>query len=118
MKTAGMVLGIIGGVVGMIVGIFSYGYTELVDAVGEVPNLLTQVDNVGRVRAAALLAPLLAVAGGAMAASWPRVGGAVMLLSGVGMYWGFGFGAFTMFPITMCLLGGVLSIAAGMAKLD
>ena len=40
-------------------------------------------------------------------------GGVLMLLAGALIYYAFGFGAFTMFPIGFCLLGGVLAIAAG-----
>ncbi len=113
MRNAALILGIIGGVVGMIVGFFSYGYTEFVDWFGnEVPDVLEQVDNVGLIRFMALFAPLLAIAGGAMAKSRAMIGGALMLLSAAGMYYAFRFNAFTMFPIAMCGLGGVLALAA------
>ncbi len=112
MRNAALTLGVIGGIIGMIVGFFSYGYTEFIDWFGEVPNLVEQVDNVGKVRIVSLLSPLLAIAGGAMARSRAMVGGILMLVSAAGMYFGFGFGVFTMFPIAMCALGGVLAIAA------
>ena len=113
MRNAALILGIIGGVVGMIVGFFSYGYTEFVDWAGnEAPGVLEQVDNVGLIRYMALFAPLLAIAGGAMARSRAMIGGVLLLLSAVGMYYAFHFNAFTMFPIAMCGLGGVLALAA------
>ena len=112
MRNAALTLGIIGGVIGMIVGFFSYGYTEFVDWFGEVPDIAEQVDNVGRIRLFSLLSPLLAIAGGAMSRSRAMPGGVMMLLSAAGMLYGFGFGVFTMFPIAMCALGGVLAIAA------
>lgn len=113
MRNAALILGIIGGCVGMIVGFFSYGYTEFVDWVGsEAPDVLEQVDNVGLIRFMALFAPLLAISGGAMARSRAQVGGILLLLSAAGMYWAFHFNAFTMFPIAMCGLGGVLALAA------
>ncbi len=112
MRNAALTLGVIGGIIGMIVGFFGYGYTEFIDWFGEVPDIVEQVDNVGRTRFIGLLAPLLAIAGGAMARSRAMIGGILMLLSAGGMYFGFGFGAFTMFPIAMCALGGVLALAA------
>ena len=112
MRNAALTLGVIGGIIGMIVGFFSYGYTEFIDWFGEVPDVAEQVNNVGLIRMTALVAPLLAIAGGAMARSNARVGGALMLLSAIAMFAGFGFGVFTMFPIAMCGLGGVLALAA------
>jgi hypothetical protein len=32
------------------------------------------------------------------------------------MYWGFEFGAFTMFPITLCFIAGVLALIAGLTR--
>ena len=112
MRNAALTLGVIGGIIGMFVGFFSYGYTEFIDRFGEVPDIAEQVSNVGLIRTTALVAPLLAIAGGAMARSNARIGGALMLLSAVAMFAGFGFGVFTMFPIAMCGLGGILALAA------
>ncbi len=116
MRNSALILGIIGGIIGMIVGFFSYGYTEAIDwansELDHVPSWLEQVENVGLIRGASLFAPLLAIAGGAMARSQAMVGGIMMLLSAVGMMYAFGFSAFTMFPIAMCGLGGLLAILA------
>ncbi len=112
MRNAAMILGIIGGIVGMFIGFFSYGYTEFINWFGEVPDALEQVQNVGVVRTASLLAPLLAIAGGAMARSHAQVGGGLMLASAAGMFYAFGFNVFTMFPIAMCALGGLLGMVA------
>lgn len=112
MRNAALTLGVMGGIIGMLVGFFSYGYTEFVEWFGEVPDLAEQVNNVALIRVTALLAPLLAIAGGGMARSQPKIGGVMMLLSAVGMYAGFGYGVFTMFPIAMCGLGGVLALVA------
>lgn len=112
MRNAALTLGVIGGIIGMFVGFFSYGYTEFVEWFGEVPDIAEQVDNVQFIRVVALFAPLLAIAGGAMSRSSARVGGTLMLVSAAGMYAGFGFGVFTMFPIAMCGLGGVLALSA------
>lgn len=112
MRNAALILGIIGGIIGMIVGFFSYGYTEMVDALRDYPQMFDQVDNVERIRAISLIAPILAIAGGAMARSQALLGGVLMILSAAGMYWGFGFNAFTMFPVAMVGLGGILALAA------
>ncbi len=112
MRNAALTLGVIAGVLGLIIGFFSYGYTVAVDKFGEVPDLAEQVDNVGLIRAVSLIAPILAIAGGAMARSQNIAAGVLLLVSSAGMYWGFGFGVFTMFPIAMCALGGVLALLA------
>ena len=112
MRNAALMLGIIGGIIGMIVGFFSYGYVEFVDWFGEIQDIASQVENPLLIKSVSLLAPLLAIAGGAMARSQATFGGVLMLTSAVGMLYAFGFGAFTMFPIAMAGLGGVLALAA------
>lgn len=112
MRNAALVLGIVAGLIGMVVGFFSYGYTVFIDWFGEVPDLAHQVDNVALIRATALVAPILALAGGAMARSQAQLGGALMILSAAGMYYSFHFNVFTMFPIAMAGLAGVLALAA------
>ncbi|MGX9350771.1 hypothetical protein ACS3QZ_06190 [Shimia sp. W99] len=113
MRNAALTLGIIAGVIGMIVGFFGWGYTEVIERYGEVPDLAEQVDNVQLVRAGALIAPMLAIAGGAMARARALWGGILLLASAAGMYAAFGFNVFTMFPISFAALGGILAIAAG-----
>ncbi len=113
MRNAALVLGVIGGVLAIIVVFFGYGYTEAVERYGEIEGLAKQVENVGLVRLASFLSPILAIAGGAMAKARALWGGILMLLSAGLMYVGFGFSVFTMFPIGFTVLGGVLAIAAG-----
>jgi hypothetical protein len=112
MRNAALVLGIIGGLWGMIVGFFSFGYTELIEKHGEIGDLARQVDNVMLVRTASFLAPILAIGGAAMARSRNMAAGVMLLCSALGMWIAFGFGVFTMFPIAMCGLGGILALAA------
>ncbi len=112
MRNAALVLGIIGGTIGMIVGFFSYGYVAFVDWFGEVEDLATQVRNPILVQVTSVVSPLLAIAGGAMARSQALIGGVLLLLAAAGLLIGLGFSAFTMFPIVMCGLGGVLAILA------
>jgi len=113
MRNAALVLGILGGVLGMIVGFFSYGYTEAIDYFGEVEGLAEQVSNPDLIRNTSLLAPLLALAGGAMARARALWGGVLLLAASAAMYHAFGFNVFTMFPLAMTGLAGVLAIAAG-----
>lgn len=112
MRNAALTLGVIAGVLGLIVGFFSYGYTVFIEEFGETGELLKQVENVQLVRGAALFSPILAIAGGAMARSRNILGGVLLLASAAGMQWAFGFGVFTMFPIAMAALGGVLALTA------
>lgn len=113
MRNAALMLGVIGGLIGMLVGFFGYGYTELVNRHAEVGEIFGQVDNPQLIRLASFLAPLLAIAGGAMAKIRALIGGVLMLLAGALMFYAFGFGVFTMFPIGFCFVGGLLAIAAG-----
>ena len=113
MRNAALVLGIIGGLIALIVGFFGYGYTEVVRSHAEVGEMFGEVQNPELIRLASFLSPLLAIAGGAMAKIRALWGGGLMLAGGALVWYAFGFGAFTMFPIGFCLLGGVLAIAAG-----
>lgn len=113
MRSAAMVLGIIGGCLAVLVGFFSYGYTEAVDRFGEVEGVLGQVADPALIRTASFVAPLLAIAGGAMAKVRALLGGVLLILSGAMMYYAFGFNVFTMFPIGMVGLAGLLAVSAG-----
>lgn len=113
MRNAALVLGIIGGILGMIVGFFGYGYVTFIDTFGEVPDIASQVENPDLIKAASIISPILALAGGAMARARALWGGIFLLMSAAGMYYAFGFGVFTMFPIALCGLGVLLAIAAG-----
>ncbi|MBC7154071.1 MAG: hypothetical protein H5U19_05550 [Rhodobacteraceae bacterium] len=112
MRNAALILGIIGGLWGMLIGFFSYGYTEVIDRFGDLGEVGRQVDDVALIRLTSLIAPVLAIAGGAMARSQHVAAGVLLLVSTAGMYHAFGFGVFTMFPIAMCGLGGVLALLA------
>jgi len=111
-RNAALTLGLIGGVLAMIVGFFGYGYTEFIDKNGEIGDLAGQVEHPVVIRLASFLAPILAIAGAAMARSQNIPAGVLMLASSLGIYVAFGFNVFTMFPIAMCGLGGVLALAA------
>ena len=116
MRMAALVLGIIGGLCGMVVGFFGYlwawfdeNYEEVTQAgrdvgIGEAmldPTLL---------KILAFGAPILAIAGAAMAPSRPAIAAILLVLGCVGMIYAFGFGLFTGFPVLMCGLAGVLAL--------
>ena len=113
MRNAASMLGMIGGIMAIFLGFFSFGYTEMVEQVGEVEGLMSQVDRVGLVRWVSFAAPILAIVGGAMAktrALW--AGGLLLIASGMIAYT-FSFNVFTMFPIGFTAVSGILAIAAG-----
>ena len=112
MRNAALVLGLIGGLWGMLVGFFSFGWTELLARWEGLGEVFGPVDNVAVIRTVSLAAPVMAIAGAAMARSSNIAAGVLLLVSAAGMFYAFGFGVFTMFPIVMCALGGLLALAA------
>lgn len=113
MRNAALVLGIIAGVFAMFVGLFSYGWTEVVQARPQMAEALPTFVNPGFVRAVSVLAPILAIAGGAMARVRALWGGILLLVAAALMFMAYGFNVATMFPIAMAGLAGVLALAAG-----
>ncbi len=112
MRNAALMLGLIGGLWGMVVGFFSFAYTDLLIRYPDLAEFTGGVANIGPIRVMSLAAPVMAIAGAAMARSVNGLGGVLLLVSSAGMYLTFGFGVFTMFPIAMCALAGVLALAA------
>lgn len=113
MRNAASVLGIIGGIMALFVGFVSYGYTEAVDRLGEVEGVMRQVENVTLIRTVSFLAPVLAIAGGAMAKIRALWAGVLLLVSALAMYYAFDLNVFTLFPIGMTAVAGLMAIAAG-----
>ena len=113
MRNAASVLGLIGGLIGIVVGLFGFGYAELSERHSEVGEIFGFLENPGFIRFASFIAPLLAIAGGAMAKARALWGGILMLVSCFFFYTAFGFNVGTMFPIGFAGLGGLLAIAAG-----
>lgn len=115
MRSAALVLGVIGGIIGMIVGFFGYGWAEFgswfVTETGLGADQLGTPDEQQETKIVSIAAPILGIAGGAMSGSQPLTGAILMGVSAYGMYWGFGFGVFTMFPIAMCAIGCLLALA-------
>lgn len=112
MRNAALTLGLIGGLLAMFVGFFGYGYTEFIAQNGEIGDFAGQVEHPLVIKMASFLAPILAIAGAAMARSQNVPAGVLMLAASVAIFVAFGFNVFTMFPIAMCGLGGVLALAA------
>lgn len=112
MRNAALTLGLIGGLWAMIIGFFGYGYTEFIAKNGAIGDFARQVENPMLIQLASFLAPLLAIAGAAMARSQNVAAGVLMLGASAAILVAFGFGVFTMFPIAMCGLGGVLALMA------
>lgn len=113
MRNAALTLGLIAGLIGIIVGLVGYGYAEVSERHAEVSRLFGALDNPGFLRFSSFVAPLLAIAGGAMARDRALWGGILMLAAAGFFYTGFGFNVGTMFPIGFAALGGILAIAAG-----
>lgn len=119
MRNAAMILGVLGGIVGAVVGFFGYlfawfdlNYEELTEIAREagvgVEALDPQV-----LMAISVVAPILAIVGGAMAPSRPFVAGVVLALSFLGMQTAFGFGLFTAFPMACVGLAAMLAWLGG-----
>ena len=110
MRNAASVLGLIAGLIGIIVGLFGYGATELTARAPELADAFDVFENPAFIRFASFVAPLLAIAGGAMAKDRALWGGIAMLLSCAAFYTAFGFNVATMFPIGFAGLGGILAV--------
>jgi hypothetical protein len=113
MRNAAMTLGLIAGLMGIFVGFFGFAYAELSEQHSEVGELFGFLENPGFIQFASFVAPLLAIAGGAMAKARALWGGILMILAAACFHTAFGFSAWTMFPIGFAALGGLLAIAAG-----
>ncbi len=117
MKNAALVLGIIGGVLALIVGFSVNGWIVFTDWFNsEVRDAIDPLENAQRLRIIGLIAPILAIAGGAMSVLRPYIGATLMLLAAAGIIWGLGFGVFTMFPIALCSLGGLLGLIGAFTR--
>mgnify|MGYP001826123852 FL=1 len=113
MRHAAAALGLIGGILALVMGLISFGYTEAIYRWGEIPDLAELPANVDAVRAVSVLSPILAIAGAAMATYRALWGGVALGLSAAGLYWAFGIGFFSIFPVSMCALAAILALAAG-----
>ena len=113
MRNAAAALGLIGGLLALLMGIVSFGYTEALYTWGELPEIAELPENVDVIRAMSVIAPLLAIAGAGMARYRALWGGIAMGAAALGMYWAFGIGFFSIFPMSMCALAAILALAAG-----
>lgn len=122
MRNAALILGIIGGLTGMVVGFFGYGLAALGEMLDGFAQATREI-GVGEVaedpmttKVLALAAPILAIAGAAMARSRPAISVILLTLSTLGMYYGFDFNVFTMFPIAMCGTAAVFALMGAFAR--
>lgn len=113
MRNAAAALGMIGGLLALLMGIISFGYTEAIYRWGELPDLAEMPANVDALRAMSVIAPLLAITGAAMARYRALWAGIALAASAAGLYWAFGIGFFSIFPVSMCALAAILALAAG-----
>ena len=113
MRNAAAALGLIGGLLALMMGMVTFGYTEALYRWGEWPDLAELPENVDAVRAMSVISPLLAIAGAGMAKYRALWGGIALAVSAGGLYWAFGFGFFSIFPISMIALAAMLALAAG-----
>ena len=112
MRNAAAILGIIAGIMGIFVGLFGWGMVALANEVPEAGEWLT-FDNPKFIQFASFIAPMVCIAGGAMAKSRALWGGIALLIGSALFLAAFGFNGFTMFPIGFAGLGGILAVAAG-----
>lgn len=113
MRNAAAALGLIGGLIALLMGIVSFGYTEAIYRWGEWPDIAELPDNVDVLRAMSVIAPLLAIMGAAMAKYRALWGGLALGAAAIGLYWAFGIGFVSIFPVSMCALAAILALAAG-----
>ena len=117
MKQAALVLGIIAGVLGLLMGISVAGWIALTGWLdGQVPDAVHQPQNAQLLRVVGVVSPLLAIAGGAMAVLRPMAAALLLAVSAGTMVWAFGFGFFSMFPVSMCALAAVLALTGGASR--
>jgi hypothetical protein len=118
MKGAAAVLGIIGGVLGLILGLAVAGWIAFTGWVNaEVSaDAIEPLANASQLKLAGVLAPVLAIAGGAMSVLRPFIGAGLLILAASGMYWAFGFGFFSMFPVVMCAAAGLFGLAGAATR--
>lgn len=104
----------------MVVGFFAYGFAalgEMWEAFADLAReagAATVVEDPMTAKLVGLFAPILAIAGGAMAPSRPAVASLLLIFSALGMYWGFDFNVFTMFPIAMSAAAGLFALAGAL----
>lgn len=120
MRNAAFILGVVGGLVGMIVGFFAYGFAALGEIWEAATDLAREagaadvVEDPMTARLIGLFAPILAISGGALAPSRPALAAILLTVSSVGMYWGFGFNAFTMFPVAMTAVAALFALGGAL----
>lgn len=136
MRSAALILGLIGGIGAMGVGFFGYAFAILADLVSTMPAAMQEtlagpgaglsdpgtpeamaLSEADTWRLAGLLAPILAIMGAAMAPRLPLIAGLLMGVGAWAIFDAYGFNLFTMFPISMCGTGAALALLSGIVGL-
>lgn len=115
MRMAGLVLGLIGGILGLIIGFFIYGFSVLGDLFSDYTGL---VEPFTTYRIVGVIAPIACLVGGAVSLSRPIFAAILMGFSAVAMWYAFGIGAFTIFPIALAGVGAVLVLFEASPRAD
>ena len=121
MKQAAVMLGVIGGILGLILGLSVSGWLAFTgwlgtEVQGDLPGALQSPENADLLRAAGVIAPILAIAGGAMAVLRPFWAAILLGGSALAMFWAFGLGFFTTFPIARCALAGLFALIGAASR--
>lgn len=105
----------------MIVGFFAYGFAalgeiwELFSDIAHEAGAANVVEDPMTTKLIGLFAPILAIAGGSLALGRPALAALLLGASAAGMYWGFDFNVFTMFPIAMSAIAAAFALLGAMA---
>jgi hypothetical protein len=105
MLIGALILGILGGIFGLGIGLFGYG-------LGAIAGATEASDGARLFQIVSIAIPMASIVGGGIAIAKPLVGGALMLISAVGMFFVFGFNFFTFIPLVLSGLGGGLALLA------
>ena len=112
MRNAAAALGMIGGILALIMGMVSFGWTEALYRFERLQEFTALPENVNLLRGMSVVAPLLAIAGAAMAPYRALFASIALGAAAAGIYTTFD-SIFAIFPASMCGLAAILALAAG-----
>ena len=112
MRNAAAALGMIGGILALVMGMVSFGWTEVLYRFERLQELTALPENVNLVRGMSVVAPLIAIAGAAMAPYRALWAGIALGAASIAIFMTFD-NFLTIFPASMCGLAAILALAAG-----
>ena len=112
MRTAAALLGLTGGMLALLMGIFAFGYTEAIYRLGDWQDFAVQPEAVDEIRAMSVMAPITALMGAGFVRGHPLMGAIALGGATAGLYWAFGIGFFSIFPVTLCGAAAILALLA------